>query len=157
MYLLDAARLLTGVAVRERVTFASFDLERLGGGRMRSEDLAGKVTLVNFWASWCGPCRIEMPALDSLRRELRDPEFEFLTISDDLSPAQARSFAEELRIDFPVLLGRGRMKRLYHYLGLPHTVLLDRQGGVVQRWTGYAGEEQIAAIRRLVGRELRGE
>ncbi|MFQ6044836.1 MAG: TlpA family protein disulfide reductase, partial [Gemmatimonadales bacterium] len=56
--------------------------------------------------------------------------------------------------DCPVLLGRGRLRSKYHYVGLPFTVLLDRGGRVVQRWVGFAGEEQLAAIRAVVRAEL---
>ncbi len=75
-------------------------------------------------------------------------------MNEDVDVGDARAFIEEFGFDFPVLLGRGRLKAQYHYLGLPFTVLLDRQGRVVQRWIGYAGNEQLAAIRAVVLAEL---
>lgn len=154
VYSLDAFRLLTGVPPRQREPFHSFALETLDGGTLSLGDLQGKVTLVNFWASWCAPCRTEMPALDSLRRGISDPAFALITINEDANPDDARAFIAALGSEFPVLLGRGRMKGRYHYLGLPFTVLLDRDGRVVQRWLGFAGAEQVATIRTLIRAEL---
>ena len=154
VYSLDSFRLLTGVAPRERQALAAFDLERLSGGRMTLTDLIGRVTLINFWASWCGPCRTEMPALDSLQKNISDPEFGFVTFNEDLNVDAAKAFIEEFGFGFPVLLGRGKLRGRYHYVGLPFTALVDRQGRVVQRWLGFAGEAQLNAIRALIRAEL---
>jgi thiol-disulfide isomerase/thioredoxin len=154
VYRLDPFRLLTGADPAEREAFAPFELERLGGGRMSQADLRGKVTLINFWASWCTPCRTEMPALDSLRQSLTDPEFQFLTFNEDVHRSDAEAFIREFGFDFPVLLGGGRLRQRYHYIGLPFTVLVDRESRVVQRWVGFAGPEQIQAIRALARAEL---
>jgi len=157
VYVLDEYRLLTGVPRKERDTFQPFDLQLLTGGQMASDDLLGKVVLINFWASWCGPCRVEMPALNALDATIEDPDFAFITMNEDINPHSAMLFMQEYGFDFPVLLGRGDLKRQYHYIGLPFTVLLDRQGRVVNRWIGYAGEEQIQFIRALAISELRRE
>jgi thiol-disulfide isomerase/thioredoxin len=158
LYLLDAFRLLTGIAPSEREAFAPFDLERLGSEhRMTLADLEGKVVLMNVWASWCAPCRVEMPALDDLQRSIEHPDFRFITMNEDVMVGDAQAFLEEHGFGFPVLLGRGRLQRQFHYMGLPFTVLLDREGRVVQRWTGFAGEEQIAGIRAVVQAELSRE
>ena len=155
LYLLDSFRLLTGVAPAEREAFAAFELEVLGGDdRMALADVEGKVALVNFWASWCAPCRVEMPALDSLQRSIVHSDFMFFTMNEDVDAGQARAFIEERGFTFPVLLGRGKLQRRYHYMGLPFTVLLDREGRVVQRWIGFAGGDQIAGIKAVIQAEL---
>lgn len=154
VHLLETFRLLAGTPPADRPPLADFDLERLGGGRMTLADIRGKVALLNFWASWCGPCRVEMPSLDSLRREISDSGFVFLALNEDVEPSKAEEFVRELQLDFPVLLGRGRLRERYHYLGLPFTVLLDREGKVVQRWLGFTGPEQIQAERSLIQAEL---
>ncbi|NIQ99510.1 MAG: redoxin family protein [Gemmatimonadales bacterium] len=154
LYLLEPFRLLTGIAPHEREAFAPFDLETLGGERTTLADFQGKVVLVNFWASWCAPCRVEMPALDSLWRSIQDSDFAFITMNEDIDVGDAGEFLDEYGFEFPVLLGRGKLRQRYHYLGLPFTVLLDRQGRVVQRWIGFAGEDQIASIRAVIRAEL---
>jgi hypothetical protein len=95
-----------------------------------------------------------MPALDSLRREFSDPGFRFVTMNEDVRRDAAEAFLQEFGFDFPVLWGGGRLKAMYHYTGLPFTVLLDRQGRVVQRWLGFAGPRQIQAVRALIRAEL---
>jgi thiol-disulfide isomerase/thioredoxin len=154
VYLLETFRLLAGTPPGDRPGFADFELDVMGGGRMKLADLRGKVALLNFWASWCGPCREEMPALDSLRRGFADADFVFLGLNEDVDPAHAERFVRELGLEFPVLLGRARLRERYHYLGLPFTVLLDREGRVLQRWLGFAGPGQIQAERALIEAEL---
>lgn len=154
VYQLDPFALLTGVPAGERPVFQTFDLETLEGGRYTSQDIAGNVTLVNFWASWCAPCREEMPALDTLRMNIDDPEFRFITMNEDVNPAHGRAFIEAYGFDFPVLLGRGTLREAYHYVGLPATMVIDREGRIVNRWMGYAGEDQIQMIRAVIVAEL---
>lgn len=157
LYQFDPFMVLSGISVADREDFAPFSLDALGGGHMSKDDLVGKVTLINFWASWCTPCRIEMPALDSLRRSIPDPDFLFITMNEDENPADAESFLNEFGFDFPALLGLGELKHTYYYRGLPFTVLLDRNTNVVQQWIGYAGEEQMELIRSVIDAELARE
>jgi thiol-disulfide isomerase/thioredoxin len=154
LYQFDDFRLLSGVAVADRETFPSFDLELLRGGSMRSDELLGGVTLINVWASWCEPCREEMPALDSLQRSIENPAFRFVTLNEDVDPDDAADFLDEFGFTFPAALGRGNMKSVYHYRGLPLTLLVDREGQIVQQWIGFAGHDQIAAIRTVIDAEL---
>ena len=75
-------------------------------------------------------------------------------LSDDVRPEKAVEFIDEFGFTFPVGFGRGKLRQEYHYLGLPFTVLVDAEGRVVQRWSGFAGEDQIAAIRNVIRTEL---
>ncbi|MGE0554084.1 MAG: TlpA family protein disulfide reductase [Gemmatimonadales bacterium] len=155
VYRLDPDRLLAGAPKAARPVATSFDLPLLASdARLTSEGLGGKVVLVNLWASWCGPCREEMPALDALQRRLAGPDFEFIAISDDLAREDAARFIAEHGFDFPVPLGEGRMQAAFRAIGLPHTLLIDREGRIVRQWIGYTGREQIALIETLARREL---
>lgn len=157
VYLLDHFRLMTGVKPAERQTLAPFDLAALDGDRLRLEDYRGRVVILNFWASWCVPCRREMPELDSLRREFPADRVELVAISEDVNPEDARRFVDRFGFEFPVGLGLGEMRARYHYFGLPYTVLLDADGRVVHRWSGYGEEAQMREIRGLIAAELARE
>ena len=157
IYKLDPFRLITGVAPLDREAFRAFDLPTLKGDRLTSADVAGKVLLINLWASWCGPCRAEMPALDSLQKSIENPDFKFLTFNEDVAKSEAQEFIDEFGFDFPVLLGGGRLRSKYHYIGLPTTILVDREGREIERWIGFAGEAQLQTIRALTQAELARE
>ena len=76
-------------------------------------------------------------------------------MNEDVKVSEARAFIDEFGFNhLPVLLGKGKLRRRYHYYGLPFTVLIDREGRTVQRWIGFAGEEQIAGIRAVIQAEL---
>lgn len=154
VHLLDADRLMHGIPPGEREPFPLFDLPRLDGGRLATAALRGQVALVNFWASWCTPCRSEMPALDAMRRRLDDTAFVFVALSEDESVDDARRFVTEHHFTFPAVWGRGEQRERYHYPGLPYTVLLDREGRVIRRWIGFAGPTQIEEIEGLARREF---
>ena len=121
---------------------------------MHSDELIGGVTLINVWASWCEPCREEMPALDSLQRSIDNDAFRFVTLNEDVDPEDAADFLDVFGFTFPAALGLGNMKNVYHYRGLPLTLLVDRQGLIVQQWIGFAGHDQLAAIRTVIDAEL---
>ena len=126
----------------------------LTGKPVRLEDYRGKVTLVNFWASWCEPCRAEFPHMAELYRQTSRKDFDIAAISDDVSDAQMRAFVREFRPPFPILVGRGRMKGAYHFRGLPYSVVLDRQGRVIERIFGFGGEQEFRHLRDIISREI---
>jgi thiol-disulfide isomerase/thioredoxin len=154
VYRLESQALLAGAPSRAREPVPTFTLPRLAGDSVRSADFRGHVTLVNVWASWCEPCRTEMPALDSLQHELSGPGFQFLSLNDDVDEGAARRFLATGRYAFPVALGRGRVRNLLHAPGMPITTLVDAEGREIHRWIGYAGPEQVAAIRALARAEV---
>jgi len=142
--------------VERRDVVRPFDLERLDGGRLRIEDYRGRVVLVNIWASWCGPCRAELPALDALVQDLGDSAVAFVTLNEDVERDRAAAFVAELGFRYPVGLGEGKLRGRYYGFGLPFTMLVDAEGRAMYRWYGYGGEQQIEAIRRMVEAETGG-
>jgi thiol-disulfide isomerase/thioredoxin len=141
--------------VNRRSAVRPFDLERLDGGRLRLEDHRGQVVLVNIWASWCGPCRAELPALAALATQLGDSAVTFITLSDDVARDRAAAFVAELGFTYPVGLGHGTLRGRHYGFGLPFSMLVDTEGRAMYRWYGYGGEQQLEAIRRMVGAERR--
>ena len=136
------------------VAFPSVAFATLDGDTLNVAHEQGRVLLINVWASWCAPCREEMPALDSLRRVTTDSGFQFVTINVDASRSKAAQFMREFGFSFPVALAGPNAAGTIQYVGLPHTMLIDREGRVAQRWSGYAGLGQIAAVGAAVRREL---
>lgn len=152
---LDPDSLVAQTPTRGREPFAPpFALPTLAGDTVRLADYRGKITLVNFWASWCHPCRDEFPHMAELYRELPPADFAIAAISDDVSEAQMRAFVREFRPPFPILAGAGRMKATYHYRGLPYSVLLDREGRVVSRLFGFGGEAEFRRLRETIANEI---
>ncbi|HYU28336.1 MAG TPA: redoxin domain-containing protein [Gemmatimonadales bacterium] len=152
---LDPDRLLAQTPTHGRDLFApAFALPDLTGKVVRLDDDRGKVMLVNFWASWCEPCREEFPHMADLYRDFSRDEFAIAAISDDVSDGKMRAFVREFRPPFPILVGGGRMKAAYHYRGLPYSVLLDRQGRVIERIFGFGGEPEFRRLRETIAREI---
>lgn len=115
----------------------------------------GKVTLVNIWATWCGPCRIEMPAMEHLYTALAPQGFAIAAVSiDEGSPDDVRRFGRDLELSFDLLQDRSqRVQQLYQTTGVPESFLLDRQGVIVKRIIG-AHDWNSPANRALVRRLL---
>jgi cytochrome c biogenesis protein CcmG, thiol:disulfide interchange protein DsbE len=119
------------------------------------ERYAGKVTLVNIWATWCVPCRAEMPSMEQLYTGLAGRGFAIAAVSIDEAPAEdVRAFAEELGLTFDILHDRStRIQQAYQTTGVPESFLLNREGVVVKRVIG-AHDWNSAANRALVERLL---
>ena len=151
----DADSLLAERPATGREAFGpAFALPNLAGDTVRLADLAGKVTLVNFWASWCDPCRAEFPHMADLYRAFGRADFAIVAISDDVDHTKMLAFVQEFRPPFPILVGGGAMKGTYHYRGLPYSVLLDRHGRVVERIFGFGGPSEFADLRTTIAKEL---
>lgn len=152
---LSAARLLARAPAGGRVPFAPpFALPGVDGDTVRVADYTGKVTLVNFWASWCDPCREEFPLMARLYLETDRRDFDIAAISDDVDRGEMLEFLERFRPPFPILVGGGRMKATYHYRGLPYSLLLDRRGRVVERIFGFGGPREFARLRQIIAKEV---
>ncbi|MDQ7037766.1 MAG: TlpA disulfide reductase family protein [Aquificota bacterium] len=110
-----------------------FEATTLDGRRIKLSDLRGKIVLLNFWATWCPPCREEMPIFVRVYRKYKNRGFEIVAVSTDSGPEGVRNFIKEFRINFPVVLDqKGKLARLYRVQGLPTSFLINREGKVVK-------------------------
>ena len=150
----DATLLAPRVPSARQAFAPAFALPDTTGDTVTLARFAGKVTLVDFWASWCDPCREEFPHMIDLYRQLGRDDFEIVAISDDVDRGSMLAFIREFHPPFPVLVGGGRMRQQYHYRGLPYSVLLDRQGRVVERYFGFGGPEEFRRLRATIAREM---
>jgi peroxiredoxin len=115
-----------------------FKLSALGGHTVQLSDYRGKVVLLNIWASWCPPCREEMPSMEALYEKLKDRPFDMLAVSiDQRGEETVGPFAAQFGLTFPVLLDpEGKTYHLYGLTGVPETFIVDKNGVIIQRIIG---------------------
>jgi len=121
------------------------------------ERYRGRVTLLNIWATWCVPCRQEMPSMQKVYARLKDDGFAIAAISiDEGPPSDVQAFAREFGLTFDILQDRsGRISTLYQTTGVPESFLLDQHGKIIQRVIGahdWASPANVAKIERLLGK-----
>ncbi len=132
---------------------SAFELSDLKGATRRSSDLIGKVVLLDFWASWCVPCRIDLPRVEALHRELSGQGLVVLGVNDEL-PEKANAFVEGRGFTFPTLNdAEGELYRAYEVRTIPTAVIIDRDGKVSSYLVGSHSAEELRAAVREAGIE----
>ncbi len=133
---------------------APFELATLDGKVVKSSELAGKVVLVNFWATWCGPCKEEMSALARLQQQLDPARFVLLTVTTDLQRQGIAHFLSQLGVSLPVLFDEDQdVSRSFMVRGLPTTIVIARDGTLVGRAVGpraWDSPEAVAVMRQVM-------
>jgi peroxiredoxin len=134
-----------------------FSLADLKGNAVRLANLKGRVVFINVWATWCEPCRQEMPAMQALYTALAGPDFEMLAVSSDQSERSVvERFVQTHRLSFPVLPDPElQVAGRYRVTGYPETFVIDRNGKVVAHEIGprhWDAPDSIAAFRTLIAR-----
>lgn len=131
-----------------------FTLKTLEGPNLRLEEYRGQVVLLNFWASWCGPCRQEMPILDRLHQRYEDTGFAVLGVNVEGETAPAQKIVDKTNVTFPVLIDEGQsVSELYSLEAMPSTVVIDRDGVVRYYHRGYKpGDEAkyVEVVKSLI-------
>jgi len=138
------------VPIEQRTSAPKLEFSDIPGARRQFSKLKGKIIVVNFWATWCAPCKAEMPEFAKAYAAYRDRGIEFVGAANEPRSAKAkvREFMQELQIQFPVWLeaSEDHMKALGVGPGLPATVILDRQGRVAARITGVTDGAQLREL-----------
>jgi peroxiredoxin len=125
-------------AIAPTAAAPDFTLRTMNGPNMRLAEQRGRVVMVNFWATWCGPCRQEMPQLDRLYQKYKSSGFVLLGVNVDEDVLKATDVAAKLGVSFPVLLDTDKaVSKLYDLSTMPSTVLIDRDGKVRYVHRGY--------------------
>jgi thiol-disulfide isomerase/thioredoxin len=115
-----------------------FELPTLDGNNLKLSDLRGKAVLLNFWATYCGPCKVEMPWFVELQKEYGSQGFQIVGVAmDDASTEDIAKFAKELGVNYPILIGKESVADAYGGVSvLPTTFFLDRDGKLIAREFG---------------------
>jgi peroxiredoxin len=138
------------------VAAQNFGLSNMRGDYVRLSDYKGKVVFLNIWATWCPPCREEMPSMESLYQKLKGRNFEMLAVSVDRDGEKVvRPFAAKYRLTFPMLLDPdGKTYRLYGLTGVPETFIVDKSGVVIHKIIGpqsWMNKEWLDYFDRIIG------
>jgi peroxiredoxin len=132
-------------------------LEGLKGEKVQLKNFKGKVVFLNFWATWCGPCKEEMPSMNALHQQFKDKGFVFLTISVDYEGKErVTKFMEKHRYDFKVLLDpSGKTLSLFEINRIPATIIIDKEGRIIGKVIGprdWGCSDVLALIDQLLNK-----
>ncbi len=124
---------------------SDFTLETADGKKVTLSELRGQVVLLNFWATWCGPCVKEIPAFLDVYKEYKSKGFEIVGISLDRGGwKQVTPFVKRMNITYPVVIGDGKLVEAYgNFYGIPTTFLIDKNGNIVTRHIGLMTKAQL--------------
>ena len=138
-----------GGSLTTRLTQSSpapdFSLESLDGKTTRLSDFRGKAVLLNFWATWCGPCKIEMPWFVDFQKQYGSQGLQIVGVAmDDASKEDIGKFARDMGVNYPILIGKEAVGDQYGGIpGLPETFLIARDGKIVDKIIGLRGKAEI--------------
>jgi peroxiredoxin len=131
-----------------------FTLAAKGGADVSLSQFKGQVVMLNFWASWCGPCRQEMPLLESIYKKYNKLGFTMIGVNVEPDSNAADQWLKETPVSFPILYDRdSKVSKLYDVEGMPSTVIIDRSGKLRKLHRGYKpGDENeyLDSIRALI-------
>ncbi len=147
---------VSGIAA-ERPLAPDFELRDSKGKKRKLSDFRGQVVLLNFWATWCAPCRTEIPWLKNVHAEFKDEGFQVLGVAmDERGWRAVTPFVAQYEVNYPVLLGNAEVARDYGGLEvLPQTLFLDRRGRVVAKHNAILSPEHLHKIVRTLLSEAR--
>jgi peroxiredoxin len=143
--------------IKDDTKAPNFCLEDLKGKKIELKNFKGKVVFLNFWATWCGPCKEEMPSIETLHQQFKEKDFVFLTISVDYEGKKpVKEFIEKQRYTFPVLLDpKCETLDLYKVKGIPTTILIDKNRKMIGKAIGprnWKSPEAISLLNLLLER-----
>lgn len=142
------------VKLEDKIQAQNFILKDLDGGEVSLKNYRSKIVLLNFWATWCLPCLIEMPSMEKLYNEFKNEDFTILAIDLQEDIDRVKDFREEYKLSFPILLDSdGSVARFYDIMAIPTTYIVDREGylfGVALGPRDWASESAFMLINQLL-------
>ncbi len=151
------ALLLLPQCSKEKETSAGlapdFTLKTLDGREITLSQLKGKVVLLDFWATWCGPCRESIPHLVQLYKDYREKDFELIGMDVDKGDVETvRRFVESMNIPYPIIVASEEVVRNYRVSGIPASILIDKKGDIRGKMAGFSNtiaQELTAKVAEL--------
>ena len=141
---------LSAYAVELEETVPDFTLKQFEGGNLRLAELRGDVVLINFWASWCGPCRQEMPILQKIHQRYQKMGFTVLGVNVDDDISKAKRIVKGMTLNFPLLMDtQQEVSKAYGVNAMPFSVLVDREGTIQYIHRGYKPGDEAQYVNRL--------
>lgn len=121
-----------------------FTLKSRSGENLRLAEQRGNIVLINFWASWCGPCREELPKFEAMQQQYQDLGFTVFAVNVDDDPDKADVLLDDIDVSFPVLFDpKGDVSKLYDISAMPTTVVVDRNGNARLTHEGYRSGDEV--------------
>ena len=139
--------------LKDRQEAPNFELKDVNGKTVKLSDFRGKTVMVDFWATWCGPCQIEIPWFMDFERKYKDQGFVVIGVAmDDEGWQVVKPFIEQMKMNYRVVIGNDHTADLYGGIeALPTTVLIDRDGRIASTHVGLAGKQEFQdAIEKLL-------
>ena len=128
-----------------------FQLQTLGGKTVRLSGLRGQPVLINFWATWCGPCQMEMPLIQKYYRKY-SPDLVVLAVNNDEPPGDVQAFIDQMKLTFPVLLDPGvQVENQYRIRAFPTSLFIDTEGLIRYEHIGILNEQQLVQYLKQIG------
>jgi peroxiredoxin len=144
----------TAIVLAADTAAPDFTLPAKTGAAVQLSKYKGSVVMLNFWASWCGPCRTEMPLMDQIYKKYAAAGFVLLGVNVDTDSTDAQKFLSQVPVSFPIAYDReNKVSKMYDVAAMPSTVFIDRKGRVRQLHRGYKpGDENeyLSEIRALI-------
>jgi thiol-disulfide isomerase/thioredoxin len=137
----------TAVTSAQPMPGPAWELKGVDGKPVKSSDFAGKVVILDFWATWCGPCRMEIPGFIELQKQYADKGLVVVGVSLDQDGASVvKSFMEKTGINYPVVLGDEKIVSAFGGVeGIPTTFVIDREGKIIRKHVGYTAKAEFEA------------
>jgi thiol-disulfide isomerase/thioredoxin len=124
------------IPVRKPAPIRDFTVRMLDGSTQKVSELKGNVVFLNFWATWCGPCRTEMPSMETLYQRFKDRSFVMLAIDLQEDREDVSSFMRQMGLTFPVGIDDGPISRMYGISAIPTTFIIDKNGYIISAIAG---------------------
>ena len=144
------------VGTQKSMIAPDFTLKDTADNEHSLYDYRGKIVLVNFWATWCPPCAVEIPHLVELYNKYKEKGLIILGLSLDTDPEKIKYFVKKNEMEYPVLLGARKLIKTYAIKGVPTAYMIDKDGSIVNKFVGYApgAEKDIEKlILKLIDKE----